>query len=219
MSLKIQNAKLNYFKLIIDNSSSIEDITVKLVKLYEFNDNYYYLSIDFTPLIFDENYVELATLVIKEALAIGFKILFIKSEHLSNLAVDFNLVKQFPQDTQSNEVPEIIFNSTKVINDTIRSGVEIIHDGDIIIHGLVSYGAEIKATGNIHIYGECRGKLFAGINGDKTTRIYINNFNAEAVGIATTRCIVEDNILAKLKNKQVCVILDDKARINITPIT
>ena len=67
----------------------------------------------------------------------------------------------------------------------VRTGQQIYAQGrDLIVVGAVANGAEVLADGNIHVYGALRGRAFAGTLGDKSTRIFCNEFRAEIVSIA-----------------------------------
>jgi septum site-determining protein MinC len=67
----------------------------------------------------------------------------------------------------------------------VRTGQQIYAQGcDLIVVGAVANGAEVLADGNIHIYGALRGRAFAGTLGDKSARIFCNEFRAEIVSIA-----------------------------------
>ncbi len=49
---------------------------------------------------------------------------------------------------------------------TLRSGMQILHDGDVCILGDVNAGAEIVAGGDIVVWGALRGMVHAGAGGD-----------------------------------------------------
>ena len=49
---------------------------------------------------------------------------------------------------------------------TLRSGMQILHDGDVCILGDVNAGAEIVAGGDIVVWGVLRGMVHAGAGGD-----------------------------------------------------
>ncbi|MDY3113177.1 MAG: septum site-determining protein MinC [Helicobacter sp.] len=51
---------------------------------------------------------------------------------------------------------------TKVLYRTIRSGEEIISDGDLTIFGQINSGAFIKAKGNLQIFGDIFGDVHCG---------------------------------------------------------
>ncbi len=52
------------------------------------------------------------------------------------------------------------------IRRTLRSGMRILHDGDVCILGDVNAGAEIVAGGDIVVWGAVRGMVHAGAGGD-----------------------------------------------------
>ena len=72
----------------------------------------------------------------------------------------------------------------RIISRPVRSGQQVYSDGDLIILGHVSEGAELLAGGHIHVYGPLRGRVLAGINGNRSVRIFCNHFEAELVSIA-----------------------------------
>lgn len=75
--------------------------------------------------------------------------------------------------------------ATVVITEPVRSGQRVFADrGDLIVMAPVSSGAELIAHGNIHIYGPLRGRALAGVNGDKSARIFCQSLEAELVAIA-----------------------------------
>lgn len=49
---------------------------------------------------------------------------------------------------------------------SLRSGQKIYVQGDAVIRGDVNPGAQVSATGNIIIFGACRGSAHAGVQGD-----------------------------------------------------
>jgi septum site-determining protein MinC len=75
--------------------------------------------------------------------------------------------------------------ATLVITEPVRSGQRIFADrGDLVVVASVSSGAELIAQGNIHVYGRLRGRALAGVNGDRTARIFCQNLEAELIAIA-----------------------------------
>lgn len=77
----------------------------------------------------------------------------------------------------------------KLYTAPIRSGQQIISNGDLIVLSSVSHGAELLAEGHIHVYGALRGRAMAGITGDKQTRIFCHALEAELVAIAGIYCL------------------------------
>lgn len=74
--------------------------------------------------------------------------------------------------------------STVVVTDPVRSGQTLFSDGDLIVVSSVGSGAELVAGGNIHVYGQLRGRALAGVNGDETARIFCQSLDAELIAIA-----------------------------------
>lgn len=75
--------------------------------------------------------------------------------------------------------------ANRLITSPVRSGQTIVADkGDLIVVGPVGSGAELIAAGNIHVYGQLRGRASAGVFGDETARIFCQSLDAELVSIA-----------------------------------
>ena len=54
-----------------------------------------------------------------------------------------------------------------LLRETIRSGRNVTHRGDVVILGDVNPGAEVIATGDVIIWGRLRGLVHAGADGDE----------------------------------------------------
>ena len=75
--------------------------------------------------------------------------------------------------------------ATLLVTEPVRSGQRVFADrGDLVVVASVSSGAELIAQGNIHIYGPLRGRALAGVNGDRTARIFCQSLEAELIAIA-----------------------------------
>ena len=72
----------------------------------------------------------------------------------------------------------------KLVTQPVRSGQQVVSQGDLTIASSVSNGAELLADGNIHVYGPLRGRALAGISGLKTCRIFCQSLEAQLVSIA-----------------------------------
>ena len=91
--------------------------------------------------------------------------------------------------------------TTMVINRSVRSGQQIYaRNSDLVITGSVSPGAEVIADGNIHIYGQLKGRAVAGANGNVDANIFCQKLAAELISIAGCYWLYEDVI----KNAQGC---------------
>lgn len=85
----------------------------------------------------------------------------------------------------------------------VRSGQRVYARGrDLIVTNAVGAGAEVMADGCVHIYGSLRGRALAGARGEKTARIFCQEFNAELVSIAGVFRVFE-TIPAELAGKPV----------------
>jgi len=73
---------------------------------------------------------------------------------------------------------------TKFIKGTVRSGILIQYDGNVVILGDVNPGAEIKAKGNIIVMGTIKGLVHAGIDGDRNAYVISNNLKPTQLRIA-----------------------------------
>lgn len=62
------------------------------------------------------------------------------------------------QEIESKQKPTLVFHRT------IRSGEEIITQGDLTIFGRINSGAHIQSEGNVQIFGKISGNIFC--NGD-----------------------------------------------------
>ena len=91
---------------------------------------------------------------------------------------------QSPKVTPKPQVPapKIAANSL-LIDQPVRSGQSLFHEGDITVIGSVSSGAEIVATGSIHIYGTLRGRVLAGADGNPGAHIFCRRAEAELIAI------------------------------------
>jgi septum site-determining protein MinC len=99
--------------------------------------------------------------------------------------------------------------TTLILTDPVRSGQRIFAErGDLIVLASVSSGAELMAQGNIHVYGPLRGRALAGVNGDKTARIFCQSLEAELIAIAGLYRTSED-LSPALRQQRVQAFLRD----------
>ncbi|QKZ03484.1 MULTISPECIES: septum site-determining protein MinC [Pseudomonas] len=91
------------------------------------------------------------------------------------------------------EPPKPVVNPTKIITLPVRSGQQVYAPGgDLVVMATVSSGAELLADGNIHVYGQMRGRALAGIKGDTRARIFCQYLGAELLSIAGQYKVSED---------------------------
>jgi len=82
-----------------------------------------------------------------------------------------------------------------VLKNTLRSGAEIRHNGDVILWGDVNPGGEIIAGGDILIWGTLRGTAHAGAKGKEDAIVMMLRSGASQIRIANqvARVTPEDN--------------------------
>ena len=101
--------------------------------------------------------------------------------------------------------------ATLLISEPVRSGQRIFADrGDLVVVSSVSSGAELIAQGSIHVYGRLRGRALAGVNGDRTARIFCQSLEAELVAIAGLYR-TSDDLGPAVRQQRVQAFLRDEA--------
>jgi septum site-determining protein MinC len=90
------------------------------------------------------------------------------------------------QDKISAGTPSVAHaaSTTKLLTTPVRSGQQVVSQGDLIVVASVGHGAELLAEGNIHVYGTLRGRVLAGISGNQEARIFCQSLDPELVAIA-----------------------------------
>jgi septum site-determining protein MinC len=121
-------------------------------------------------------------------------------------------VTEKPETAHQDDVAENKIVENKLIEHPVRSGQRIYARGDLTVTATVSAGAEIMAEGNIHVYGTLRGRALAGVQGDKSCRIFCNNLQAELISIAGNYQI-SDELDDSVRNKPVQIYLQDQSLI------
>ncbi len=72
-----------------------------------------------------------------------------------------------------------------VLKTTLRSGVEIRHNGPVVVIGDLNPGSAIVAEGDIIVWGRLRGNVHAGYKGDAQARIMALRMEPAQIRIAT----------------------------------
>ncbi len=214
--IKFTHAKFEYFILQINPNTELAEIESKLngFKKLEQKNAHIVLSInaEVDSDAFEKTVLEL--IAIANKLEINFHSIlrndFIRVESISGIQVI-----DIPE---SEKASEHIFNKALFYSDPLRSGMKLTNDGDIVVTSFVSDNAEVIASGNIHIYGEAKGRLIAGSNGDKTARIFVSKFNAELISIGGLYRTIDEKLPDNLFHKSVMISLDNKNRLIIEPI-
>ena len=73
----------------------------------------------------------------------------------------------------------------QTLHRTLRSGVTVRHNGDLIVFGDVNAGAQVVADGNIVVLGSLRGVAHAGARGDESASVVAFDFQSTQVRIAS----------------------------------
>jgi septum site-determining protein MinC len=92
----------------------------------------------------------------------------------------------------------------------VRSGQQVYaKNGDLIVLSQTSAGSEVMADGSIHVYGPLRGRVLAGVKGDKTARIFCRSLEAELIVIAGCYQLLDES-KTDLKGKPAMIRLEDE---------
>jgi len=96
------------------------------------------------------------------------------------------------------------------IDRPVRSGQQVYaKNGDLIVLSQTSAGSEVMADGSIHVYGPLRGRVLAGVKGDKTARIFCRSLEAELIVIAGCYQLLDES-KTDLKGKPAMIRLEDE---------
>ena len=72
----------------------------------------------------------------------------------------------------------------KFVRSTVRNGIRIEYNGNVVVLGDVNPGAEIIAAGNVIVLGILRGMVHAGADGNKDAFIYALSLKPTQIRIA-----------------------------------
>ncbi len=105
-------------------------------------------------------------------------------------------------------------NRVMVVNRPVRSGQQVYSpDGDLVVLSQTGAGSEVLADGSVHVYGNICGRVLAGVNGDRSARIFCQGLDAELIAIAGNYKLL-DEIDTPLKGQPAMIFLDgDKLKI------
>ncbi|TXJ02638.1 MAG: septum site-determining protein MinC [Neisseriales bacterium] len=214
-SIKLNSANFDYYILRVAPNTELEQIASKLATLREFDATGKYLVLECSAKPDMSQFIPYLKKIDDVAAKFALEVKFIvANQFILADQIDGRAVINLPATLQSKP----ILNQTLLIEEPVRSGIRIENDGDIIVTTLVSHNAEIIASGNIHVYGDCRGRVLAGNGGNKKAKIFIARFNAEMISIAGIYRVIEDKLPDNLHNKAVQIFLDEKERLNVIPL-
>ena len=151
-----------------------------------------------------------------EARAIQFPVLPIDQSLQRIKASKEHVVTPAPEKTAANQVapaPQKTSSDSHITSyhdEILRTGQCLIQNqGDIILNAGMNSGSEVIASGNIHIYGNARGRVIAGASGYPSAHIFCASLEAELISIAGTYCIADD-IPKNMIKKPVHIYLNSK---------
>ena len=142
-------------------------------------------------------------------------------ESVSALAVEAGLcvLNERPRGGEAGRAPRAAPErppATRVVKGPVRSGRQVTSEGDLVVLGAVGDGAEVLAAGHVHIYGEARGRVLAGLQGDTSARIFCQSLEAELISVAGFYRSCEA-LPKQLRRRPVQVWLEDET-LRIEPI-
>ena len=151
-----------------------------------------------------------------EARAIQFPVLPADQPLQRIKASKEQVVAQAPEkntETQEIQTPQKQTPTTHITSyhdEILRTGQCLVQEqGDIILNAGMNSGSEVIASGNIHIYGNARGRVIAGAGGHTSARIFCHSLEAELISIAGTYCVADD-IPKDMIKKPVHIYLNNK---------
>jgi septum site-determining protein MinC len=84
-------------------------------------------------------------------------------------------------------------NATIIVSEPVRAGQQIYAEGgDLIALAPVSPGGEVIADGHIHVYSRLRGRAHAGVEGDRSARIFCHSLEAQLVSVGDVYVVNEE---------------------------
>lgn len=89
-----------------------------------------------------------------------------------------------PAPKKPARAPAAPANNALYVQQTVRSGQRIAHDGHLIVCGDVNAGAELVAEGDILVFGTLRGVAHAGCYGNEGARIVATSLRPTQLRIA-----------------------------------
>jgi septum site-determining protein MinC len=125
-------------------------------------------------------------------------------------STEFESMEDNPRlQTQDTEAHAVQVKNALMIKHPIRSGQQVYAKRrDLIILSQTSAGSEVMADGSIHVYGPLRGRVLAGVKGDKTACIFCRSLEAELIVIAGCYQLLDESD-TNLKGKPAMIRLEN----------
>jgi septum site-determining protein MinC len=103
----------------------------------------------------------------------------------------------------------VTIENALMVKQPIRSGQQVYaKNRDLVILSQTSAGSEVMSDGSIHVYGPLRGRVLAGVKGNKTARIFCRSLEAELIVIAGCYQLLDESD-TDLKGKPAMIRLDN----------
>jgi septum site-determining protein MinC len=109
-------------------------------------------------------------------------------------ALDLPVLAPFKSQTQAVPVVQPVappaeraepFLPAMMQHQPVRSGQRLYaRSRDLVVTSTVGAGAEAIADGCVHVYGSLRGRAVAGARGERSARVFCQEFHAELVSVA-----------------------------------
>lgn len=111
--------------------------------------------------------------------------------------------------TQAAQAQTVHIKNALMIKHPVRSGQQVYAKSrDLIILSQTSAGSEVMSDGSIHVYGPLRGRVLAGVKGDKTACIFCRSLEAELIVIAGCYQLLDESD-TNLKGKPAMIRLEN----------
>lgn len=206
----------NGINIILSNDAAFSDLEAELIRKLEDSDQFFADVTDFTVVldmgnrVFSSEECEKLREIVNDRFDLTISSVLSQSDGtrkvVEKIGWELGTRQQKKHEAPKKEKREKRKNSKMKENDTIllrqtmRSGQELRHSGNVVIVGDVNPGAEVVATGNIVIMGALRGVAHAGAEGDDSARIVALNLHpiqlriAEYIGRSPDLDLKADNI-------------------------
>ncbi len=99
--------------------------------------------------------------------------------------------------------------SCKFVRSTVRNGMRIDFDGNVVVVGDVNPGGEIIAAGNVVVLGTLRGMVHAGADGNRDAFIYALNLRPTQIRIAGAIARMPEDDAEASKYPEIAEIKED----------
>ena len=82
-----------------------------------------------------------------------------------------------------------------VLYNSLRSGQNVEHGGDVVLWGHLNAGAEILAAGSVLVAGRLKGIVHAGRNGSKDAYVLAGSFETPQIRMGRRLCYADDSMI------------------------